>query len=344
MKKKILITGITGQDGSYMAEFLLRKGYEVHGIVRRTSLFNRHRIEGLFTDPHVKEVDITLHYGDIGDSSSINAIMSRVKPDELYHLAAQSHVGVSFEVPEYTADITGVGTLRMLEAVRNLSPKTRFYQASSSELFGKIQEPIQSETTPFYPRSPYATAKLYAYWICQNYREAYGIYASNGILFNHESPRRGENFVTRKIVLSIAKILRGELDKLYIGNLNAKRDWGYAADYVEGMWMILQQEKPDDYVLATGETHSVREFIEEAFKHVGIQIEWKGKGVKEKGYDKKTGKMMVTVDPRYFRPNEVDILCGDYSKAKRDLKWEPKVKFKELVKIMMQAEIDRSTN
>jgi GDPmannose 4,6-dehydratase len=340
MKKKAFITGITGQDGSYLAELLLKKGYEVHGLVRRTSLFNRHRIAALKTDPHVRTEDIFLYYGDLGDSSSINALISKIKPDELYHLGAQSHVGVSFEVPEYTADITGVATLRVLEAIRHLSPKTKFYQASSSELYGKIQEPMQNEETPFYPRSPYATAKIYAYWIVKNYRESYGIFASNGILFNHESPRRGENFVTRKITLSIKSIMKGELDRIYIGNLDAKRDWGYTEDYVEGMWRILQQEKAEDYVLATGETHSVREFIEEAFNYVGIEIEWKGKGLEEKGYNKETGKELVVVDPNYFRPNEVDVLLGDPSKAKRELGWEPKVKFKELVRIMMEADMN----
>lgn len=343
-KKKALLTGITGQDGSYLTELLLEKNYEVHGIVRRTSTFNRGRIEHLFgTDPHVKKFDLTLHYGDLSDSSSLDFIIGKIKPDELYHLGAQSHVGISFEVPEYTADVTGIGTLRILEAVKKFSPKTKVYQASSSEIYGKVKEPVQTETTPFYPRSPYGTAKLYAYWIAKNYREAYNLFVCNGILFNHESPRRGENFVSRKITLSISRILKGELDKLYIGNLYAKRDWGYAKDYVEGMWLMLQHKVPGDYILATGKTHSIKEFIEEAFKYINIEIKWRGRGIDEKGYDKKTGREYVNIDPMYFRPAEVEKLCGNYSKAKKILGWKPTVSFKELVKIMMKADLKNSS-
>jgi len=341
-KKRALITGITGQDGSYLAEFLLDKGYEVHGIIRRSSSFNTKRIDHLHKDPHEKDVNLFLHYGDMTDSTNIIRLLQEIQPDEIYNLAAQSHVKVSFETPEYTANADALGTLRLLEAIRllGLEKKVRFYQASTSELFGKVVEIPQKETTPFYPRSPYAVAKLYAYWITVNYREAYNIFASNGILFNHESPRRGETFVTRKITRAVARISLGLQDKLYLGNLDAKRDWGYAPDYVRAMWMILQHDEPDDFVIATGECHSVREFVEAAFKYVGIDIEWHGKGVDEKGYQKGTNRVLVEVDPMYFRPTEVDILQGDPSKAKEKLKWEPQVKFDELVKIMMEADIE----
>ncbi len=341
-KKRALITGITGQDGSYLAEFLLDKGYEVHGIIRRSSSFNTKRIDHLYKDPHEKDVNLFLHYGDMTDSTNIIRLLQEIQPDEIYNLAAQSHVKVSFETPEYTANADALGTLRLLEAIRllGLEKKVRFYQASTSELFGKVVEIPQKETTPFYPRSPYAVAKLYAYWITVNYREAYNIFASNGILFNHESPRRGETFVTRKITRAVARISLGLQDKLYLGNLDAKRDWGYAPDYVRAMWMILQHDEPDDFVIATGECHSVREFVEAAFKYVGIDIEWHGKGVDEKGYQKGTNRVLVEVDPMYFRPTEVDILQGDPSKAKEKLKWEPQVKFDELVKIMMEADIE----
>jgi len=338
MRKKAFITGITGQDGSYLAEFLLAKGYEVHGLVRRASTFNRQRIDHLHLR---KENPIILHYGDMTDQSSIIYALSQVEPDEIYNLAAQSHVKVSFEEPEYTANSDALGTLRLLEAIRilRLEKKTRFYQASTSELFGGIEEIPQSEKTPFYPRSPYAVAKLYAYWITVNYREAYGIFASNGILFNHESPRRGENFVTRKITLGVSRIYYGLQDCLILGNLNAKRDWGYAPDYVEAMWLMLQQDEPDDYVIATGEMHSVREFVEKAFEYVGMNIVWNGEGVSEVGIDKKTGKILVKVDPKYFRPTEVHVLQGDYSKVKEKLGWEPKVKFEGLVEIMMKHDL-----
>ncbi len=341
-KKRALITGITGQDGSYLAEFLLDKGYEVHGIIRRSSSFNTKRIDHLYKDPHEKDVNLFLHYGDMTDSTNIIRLLQEIQPDEIYNLAAQSHVKVSFETPEYTANADALGTLRLLEAIRllGLEKKVRFYQASTSELFGKVVEIPQKETTPFYPRSPYAVAKLYAYWITVNYREAYNIFASNGILFNHESPRRGETFVTRKITRAVARISLGLQDKLYLGNLDAKRDWGYAPDYVRAMWMILQHDEPDDFVIATGECHSVREFVEAAFKYVGIDIEWHGKGVDEKGYQKGTNRVLVEVDPMYFRPTEVDILQGDPSKAKEKLKWEPQVKFDELVKIMMETDIE----
>jgi len=339
MRKKAFITGITGQDGSYLAEFLLEKGYEVHGLVRRTSTFNRQRIDKLHLR---KENPIILHYGDMTDQSSLVYAISRIEPDEIYNLAAQSHVKVSFEEPEYTANSDALGTLRLLEAIRilKLEKKVRFYQASTSELFGGINKIPQSETTPFYPRSPYGVAKLYAYWITVNYREAYGIFACNGILFNHESPRRGENFVTRKITLGVSKIYYGLQDVLILGNLDAKRDWGYAPDYVKAMWLMLQQDEPDDYVIATGEVHSVREFVEKAFEYVGIKIEWKGTGINEVGINKKTGDILVKVDPAYFRPTEVHILQGDYSKAKEKLGWEPSVKFEELVEIMMKHDLE----
>ncbi|RJQ40737.1 MAG: GDP-mannose 4,6-dehydratase [Nitrospiraceae bacterium] len=342
--KTALITGITGQDGAYLAELLLNKGYLVHGVKRRSSLFNTDRIDHLYQDPHENEINFRLHYGDLTDSTNLIRIIQEVQPDEIYNLAAQSHVQVSFETPEYTANADALGTLRLLEAIRilGMTEKTRFYQASTSELYGKVQEIPQTEKTPFYPRSPYAAAKLYSYWITVNYREAYNIFACNGILFNHESPLRGETFVTRKITRAIARIKLGLQDKIYLGNLNAKRDWGYAADYVEAMWLMLQQEEPDDFVIATGETHSVREFVELAFAEIGTQIEWQGEGVDEKGIDRVTGKVMVEVDPRYFRPTEVEILQGDPSKAKQKLGWEPKTKFAELVRMMVDADLEEA--
>ena len=338
--KKALITGITGQDGSYLAELLLEKGYEVHGIIRRASTFNTSRIDHIFQDPHLSGAKLFLHYGDLSDGSNINRLLEKIKPDEIYHLGAQSHVRVSFDIPEYTGDVTGLGTLRILDAIRETGIKTKFYQASSSEMFGKALEIPIKETTPFYPRSPYGCAKVYAYWITKNYREAYGLFACNGILFNHESPRRGETFVTRKITRGLARIKLGKEQKIYLGNLDAKRDWGYAKDFVEGMWLMLQQDKPDDYILATNETHTVREFVEMSAKHLGFHLVWKGKGVNEKGVDKKTGKVIIEIDPKYFRPAEVDILLGDYSKAKKQLGWEPKVKFNELVDIMSKADYE----
>ena len=340
MKKKALITGITGQDGAYLAEFLLGKGYEVHGIKRRASLFNTDRIDHLYKDPHEKGVNLFLHHGDMTDSSSLIHIIEKVQPDEVYNLAAQSHVAVSFEEPEYTANSDALGTLRILEAIRilGLEKKTRFYQASTSELFGKVQEIPQSETTPFYPRSPYAVAKLYAYWITVNYREAYGMYACNGILFNHESPIRGETFVTRKITRALARIKLGLQDCLYLGNLDAKRDWGHAKDYIEMQWMMLQQDEPEDYTIATGEQHSVREFVDAAAKELGIQITWTGSGVNEKGTDA-SGKCIVEVDPRYFRPTEVETLLGDAGKARKKLGWTPKITFTELVSEMVREDL-----
>jgi GDPmannose 4,6-dehydratase len=340
LKKKALITGITGQDGSYLAEQLLDKGYEVHGMIRRSSSFNRSRIEHLYSDPHGKRNSLFLHYGDLTDSSNMNRMLERVEPDEIYNLAAQSHVRVSFDVPEYTADVDGVGTLRLIDAIKDTGIKSKFYQASTSELYGKVREIPQSEKTPFYPRSPYAAAKLYAYWIVVNYREAYGLHASNGILFNHESPRRGESFVTRKITLGAAAIKAGAQECLYMGNLDSKRDWGFAPDYVNAMWLMLQQEKPDDYVIATGETHSVREFIERAFGFLGIAIDWKGNDVDETGIDRKTGKTVIKIDPKYFRPTEVEILHGDPAKAQNALGWKPSVTFEQLVEIMIKADWD----
>ena len=338
--KKALITGITGQDGAYLAEFLLNKGYVVHGIKRRASLFNTARIDHLYRDPHEKEVRFFLHHGDLTDSSSLIRIIQQVQPDEIYNLAAQSHVAVSFEEPEYTANSDALGALRVLEAIRilNLEKKTRFYQASTSELFGQVQEIPQTEKTPFYPRSPYAVAKLYAYWITVNYREAYGIYACNGILFNHESPVRGENFVTRKITRALARIKLGLQDKLYLGNLDAKRDWGHAKDYVEMQWLMLQQDEPEDFVIATGEQYSVRDFVDAAADEVGIKITWKGNGIDEKGYDA-DGNCIVLVDPRYFRPTEVETLLGDPSNAKKKLGWEPRITFKELVQEMVREDL-----
>ena len=321
--KKALITGITGQDGSYLAELLLDKGYEVYGIIRRSSSLNTERIDHLYKDPHINDVKMFLHYGDLSDSSNLSRLLEKVQPDEIYNLAAQSHVRVSFDMPEYTADVVGLGTIRILDAIKETQIKTKFYQASTSELYGKVVETPQTEKTPFYPRSPYACAKLYSYWITVNYRESYNMYACNGILFNHESPRRGETFVTKKITHAIARILNKEQDKLYLGNLDSKRDWGYAKDYVEAMWLMLQQENPDDYVIATGETHSVREFLDEAFGLVGL--DW---------------KKYVEIDPRYYRPAEVDLLLGDPTKAKEKLGWKPKTTFKELVKIMLEYDLN----
>lgn len=337
MGKTALITGVTGQDGSYLAEFLLEKGYDVHGLVRRSSSFNRERIEHLRGDSR-----FALHYGDMTDSSNLIRLIKELEPDEIYHLAAQSHVQISFDVPEYTANTDGLGTLRLLEAVRflGLVEKTKVYNACTSELYGKVEEMPQTEKTPFHPRSPYGVAKLYSFWIAKNYREAYGMFNANGILFNHESSRRGENFVTRKITLSIKNIMDGKQDRIRLGNLDAKRDWGYAPDYVEAMWLMLQQEKPDDYVISTGQTHSVREFVELAFKVVDIDIRWEREGVEEKGIDQKTGNVLVEVSPKYFRPSEVDILLGDPTKAREELGWEPKTDFKTLVKEMMRAELE----
>jgi len=338
--KKALITGITGQDGAYLAELLLEKGYEVHGIKRRTSLFNTDRIDHLYQDPHVEKRNFILHHGDLTDSSSLIRIIQEVQPDEIYNLAAQSHVAVSFEEPEYTANSDALGPLRLLEAIRilGLEKKTRFYQASTSELFGKVQETPQTEKTPFYPRSPYAVAKMYAYWIVVNYREAYGMYACNGILFNHESPVRGETFVTRKITRALARIKLGLQDRLYLGNLEAKRDWGHAKDYVRMQWLMLQQEEPEDFVIATGNQYSVRDFVNAAADEIGIKITWKGKGIDEKGMDDK-GNCIVAVDPRYFRPTEVETLLGDASKAKNKLGWEPNITFKELVAEMVREDL-----
>jgi len=338
--KKAFITGITGQDGSYLAELLIEKGYQVHGLLRRSSSFNTGRINHLYKDFHIPNRHLILHYGDLSDSTNINSLLKKINPDEVYHLGAQSHVKVSFDIPEYTADITGVGTLRLLEAIKQVNKKIKFYQASSSEMFGETKNVIQKETTPFHPRSPYGIAKIYSYWITRNYRESYGMFAVNGILFNHESPRRGETFVTRKITRGLTRIKCGLENKLYLGNLNAKRDWGYAKDYVKGMWQMLQQEKPDDYILATGETRSIREFLEESAKILNMKIKWKGKGLKEKGIDLNTGKTIIEIDPIYFRPAEVNILIGDYSKAKKKLGWKPKVKFKELVKIMTLSDLE----
>ena len=333
--KKALITGITGQDGSYLTELLLEKGYEVHGIIRRSSTFPTKRIEHLYQDPHVENRRLFLHYGDMTDSSNLNRILEKVNPNEIYNLAAQSHVKVSFEVPEYTAEVDGIGVLRFLDAIKKTGIETKFYQASSSELFGKVREIPQNEKTPFYPRSPYGIAKQYAYWIVVNYREAYNLFACNGILFNHESERRGKNFVTRKITRGAAWIKYGLQDKIYLGNLDAKRDWGYAPDFVKAMWLMLQQEKPDDFVIATGSVHSVREFAETAFKMVGFDIVWEGEGINEIGLDANTGKVIIQVDPNYFRPTEVEYLHGDPTKAKKTLGWEPTIKFNEMIKRMV---------
>jgi GDPmannose 4,6-dehydratase len=349
--KRALITGITGQDGSYLSELLLSKDYEVHGLIRRASTFNTGRIDHIYTDPHIPETRLFLHYGDLSDSGQFANIVYNIQPDEIYHLGAQSHVRVSFDIPEYTGDITALGTTRLLEAIRRSRIKTKFYQASSSEMFGAAPPP-QNENTPFRPRSPYAAAKVYAYWMTVNYREGYNLFACNGILFNHESPRRGETFVTRKITRAVANIIAGKQKKLYLGNLEAKRDWGFAPEYVECQWLILQQDKPDDYVIGTGESHSVREFVEKAFNYAGIEIKWKGKGVDEKGIvsslashlqplssEIKVGDILVEIDSRYFRPTDVDFLLADASKAKERLRWEPRVTFNDLVKIMVDSDM-----
>jgi GDPmannose 4,6-dehydratase len=333
-----LLTGITGQDGSYLAELLLEKGYEVWGILRRSSSFNTQRIDHLYQDPHEKDVRLKLIYGDLGDASSINQILKQVRPDEIYNLGAQSHVKVSFDIPEYTGDVTGLGAVRVLEAMRELDLDAKFYQASSSELYGKVVETPQTETTPFNPRSPYAAAKAYAFYITKNYRESYGMFAVNGILFNHESPRRGETFVTKKITRAAARIKLGLQERLYLGNLDAKRDWGYAGDYVEAMWRMLQADRPDDYVIATGETHSVREFCEISFAHLGLPLQWRGEGAGEQGLGP-DGRVLIEVDKRYFRPAEVDLLLGDATKAKRELGWVPCVGFAELAKMMVDADM-----
>jgi len=339
--KKALITGVTGQDGAYLAEFLLGKGYEVHGIKRRASSFNTARVDHLYKDPHEEHVRFFMHYGDLTDATNLIRIIQDVQPDEIYNLAAQSHVQVSFESPEYTANSDALGTLRLLEAIRilGLEQKTRFYQASTSEMFGKVQETPQKETTPFYPRSPYAAAKVYSYWITVNYREAYNMFACNGILFNHESPIRGETFVTRKITRAVARIKLGLQDLLYLGNLDARRDWGHARDFVRAMWLMLQQDEPDDYVIATGENHSVREFVEKAFSHIDVKIRWQGSGVHETGKDAATGKTLIKIDPRYFRPTEVDFLLGDPSKAGDQLGWRAQVSFDEIIKEMVQEDL-----
>ena len=337
--KKALITGITGQDGSYLAEFLLQKGYEVHGVLRRTSTSNTEKIDHLCSNPKIFNKTFFLHYGDLSDSSSISRLIEKIAPDEIYNLGSQSQVRISFDIPEYTGDVTGLGTVRILDAIKESKIKTKFYQASSSEMFGKAVELPLKETSPFYPRSPYACAKVYAYWMTKNYRESYNLFASNGILFNHESPRRGETFVTRKITQGLSKIKLGLEEKIYLGNLEAKRDWGYAKDYVEAMWMILQAKKPDDYIVATGETHTVREFAEKSAKYLGFDLVWKGKGVNEKGIDKKSGKTIIEIDPIYFRPTEVDVLIGDYSKIKKGLGWKPKVTFDGLVKMMIEEDL-----
>jgi GDPmannose 4,6-dehydratase len=341
MSKKALISGITGQDGSYLTELLLGKGYEVHGIIRRSSSFNTFRIDHLYKNKSILNKSLFLHYGDLTDSSNLNRLVEKIQPDEIYNLGAQSHVQVSFEVPEYTAEVDGLGTLRFLDAIRETGIKTKFYQASTSELFGLAQEIPQTEKTPFYPRSPYGAAKLYAYWIVVNYREAYNLFACNGILFNHESERRGKTFVTRKITVAVSKIMLRMQDFLAVGNLDATRDWGYAPEYCVGMWKMLQAIKPEDYVLATGEAHTVREFIEESFTIFGEEIKWEGKGIDEKGILKSSGKIVVKINPRFFRPTEVDLLIGDPSKAKNELEWIPKVTFKELVKIMVNADYNK---
>jgi GDPmannose 4,6-dehydratase len=340
MPKKALITGITGQDGSYLTEQLLEKDYEVHGLVRRTSVLNRQRIEHIISDSSIYNKSLFLHYGDLTDSSNLSRLLQKVKPNEIYNLGAQSHVKVSFEVPEYTAEVDGVGTLRLLDAIRDIGLETRFYQASTSELYGMAQEVPQTEKTPFYPRSPYGVAKLYAFWITKNYREAYKMFACNGILFNHESPRRGENFVTRKISASVARMAKGSSEVLKLGNLNAKRDWGYAPEYTLGMWMMLQSDVPGDYVMATGRTHMVREFVELAFKVAGMEIVWKGEGLDEKGIRKKDNRQVVQISPAYFRPTEVDVLIGKPEKARTELGWETKTSLEELARIMVEADLE----
>lgn len=341
MKKIALISGITGQDGSYLADLLIKKKYEVHGIVRRSSSFNTQRIDHLYQDTAILNKNLFLHYGDLTDSSNLNSLVSNVNPDEIYNLGAQSHVAVSFEMPEYTAEVDAIGTLRFLDAIKTAQKEIKFYQASTSELYGKVQKIPQNETTPFHPCSPYAVAKLYSYWIVKNYRDAYNVFATNGILFNHESERRGKTFITRKITIAVSKIMLGLQSELKLGNLNAKRDWGYAPDYVEGIWKMLQIEKPDDFVLATNKTFSVRDFINECFYYFGEEIIWSGKGINETGIIKSTGKKVIKIDEKYFRPIEVDILRGDYSKAKKVLGWNPKTKFKDLVKIMISYDYNR---
>jgi GDPmannose 4,6-dehydratase len=338
-RKKALITGVTGQDGSYLTELLLSKNYEVHGVVRRSSSFNTQRLDTIYQDPHEEDRRLILHYGDLNDASSLNRILRIVNPDEIYNLGAQSHVKVSFDTPEYTGEVTGLGSTRLLEAIRELQIRPRIYQASSSEMFGKVAEVPQRETTPFYPRSPYGVAKVYSYWMTVNYREAYGLYATNGILFNHESPRRGETFVSRKITRAVGRIREGLQDRLYLGNLDAKRDWGYAKDYVEAMWLMLQQDEPDDFVIATGETHTVREFCDLAFARAGIQLEWQGSGEDERGIDRATGNVRVEIDPRYLRPAEVELLLGDASKAREALGWSPRTTFPELVDLMVDHDL-----
>ena len=342
MKKIALISGITGQDGSYLTELLLDKGYDVHGIIRRSSSFNTFRIDHIYNNPEFLNSRFFLHYGDLTDSSNLNRLVEKIQPDEIYNLGAQSHVQVSFEVPEYTAEVDGVGTLRFLDSIKKTGLKTRFYQASTSELYGKVQEIPQTEKTPFYPRSPYAAAKLYAHWIVVNYREAYNVFGCNGILFNHESERRGKTFVTRKITVAASKIILGQQDKLLLGNLDSKRDWGYAPEYAEAMWRILQADNADDYVIATNETHSIREFVDETFKVLGEEILWSGSGIEEKGILKSSGKEVVGIDPRYFRPTEVDILMGNPAKAKEKLGWEPKITFRELVRIMVNSDFEKA--
>tara|TARA_Y100001935_G_scaffold238499_1_gene225172 strand:- start:114 stop:1148 length:1035 start_codon:yes stop_codon:yes gene_type:complete len=341
MKKSALVSGITGQDGSYLAELLLKKGYEVHGIIRRSSSFNTKRIDHLYQNENIINKNLFLHYGDLTDSSNLNFLVGDIQPDEIYNLGAQSHVAVSFEVPEYTADVDGIGTLRLLDSIKASKKSIKFYQASTSELYGKVQENPQNEKTPFYPRSPYAAAKLYSYWIVKNYRQAYDIFGTNGILFNHESERRGKTFVTRKISIAVSKIMLGQQEELRLGNLNAKRDWGYAPDYVEGMWKMLQINKPDDFVLATNETYTVRDFVDESFKFFGEEIDWIGKDANEIGILKSSGKKVIRIDEKYFRPTEVDHLQGDYSKAKKELGWSPSTKFKDLVKIMVDYDYTR---
>ena len=337
--RRALISGITGQDGSYLAELLLEKGYEVHGVMRRSSSFNTDRIEHLYQGPQAADRKVILHYGDLNDSSSLNRILRIVCPDEIYNLGAQSHVKVSFDTPEYTGEVTGIGATRLLEAIRELQIRPKIYQASSSEMFGLVQETPQRETTPFYPRSPYGAAKVYAYWMTVNYREAYGLFAVNGILFNHESPRRGETFVSRKITRALGRIVHGLQDRLYLGNLDSKRDWGFAKDYVEAMWLMLQQETPEDYVIATGETHTVREFCELAFRRAGIELTWEGEGIDEKGIERSTGRVLIEIDPRYLRPTEVDLLLGDATKARIQLGWTPRVSFPELVDLMTDSDL-----
>jgi GDPmannose 4,6-dehydratase len=337
--KRALITGITGQDGAYLAELLLSKGYEVHGIIRRSSSFNTTRLDHIYQDPHQSGRRLFLHFGDLNDASSLNRVLRMVQPDEIYNLGAQSHVKVSFDVPEYTGEVTALGTARLLEAIRDVGIRPRFYQASSSEMFGKVLETPQKETTPFYPRSPYGVAKVYAYWITVNYRESYGLFACNGILFNHESPRRGETFVTRKITRAVGRIAHGLQQRVYLGNLDARRDWGFAGDYVEAMWKMMQADEAEDFVVATGETHTVREFCEKAFARAGVSLQWQGEGVDEKGLDPRTGRVLVEVDPGYFRPTEVDLLLGDPTKARQKLGWQPRVSFNELIEMMVDADL-----